>query len=283
MAIITISRGSYSHGKEIAEKVAAKLGYECISREVLIEASEFFNVAEMKLTKSIHHAPSILERMTHGRERYLLYIKAALLEHVKNNNVVYHGHAGHLLIPEFPNVLKVRIVANLESRVAFMQQQEGISREEALKRIEADDRHRELWTRYLYNTEIKDPMLYDMIIRIDRLGIDEACALICTAAESEQFRVDKKVLQNLADLALRTHVEAALLDVCEAEVSVLNGVVQVKVAAGKIRKTGASRLEVQEKVKETIMKDIFKEVHNIVGSIPGVKEVHCEVNPPDYS
>ncbi|MBW1732092.1 MAG: cytidylate kinase family protein, partial [Deltaproteobacteria bacterium] len=66
MAIITISRGSFSHGKEIAEKVAAKLGYECISREVLIEASEFFNVAEMKLTKSIHDAPSILERMTHG-------------------------------------------------------------------------------------------------------------------------------------------------------------------------------------------------------------------------
>jgi len=28
MAIITISRGSYSHGKEVAEKVATKLGYE---------------------------------------------------------------------------------------------------------------------------------------------------------------------------------------------------------------------------------------------------------------
>lgn len=35
MAIITISRGSYSKGKEVAEKVAEKLGYECISRDVL--------------------------------------------------------------------------------------------------------------------------------------------------------------------------------------------------------------------------------------------------------
>jgi len=283
VAIITISRGSFSHGKEIAEKVAAKLGYECISREVLIEASKFFDVPELKLTKSIHDAPSILERITHGRERYLLYIKAALLEHVKNDNVVYHGHAGHLLIPEFPNVLKVRIIADLESRVAFMQQQEGISKDEALKRIKADDRQRVLWTRYLYNREINNPMLYDMIIRIDRLGIDEACDLICTAAESEQFRVDEKVLQNLADLALRTHVEAALFGLCEAEVTVSKGVVQLKVEAGKIRKTGASRLEVQEKVKERIMKDIFKEVLNIVGSIPGVKEVHCDVHPPDYS
>ncbi|MBW1912541.1 MAG: cytidylate kinase family protein, partial [Deltaproteobacteria bacterium] len=44
MPIITISRGSYSKGKEVAEKVSQKLGYECISRDVLLEASEEFNV-----------------------------------------------------------------------------------------------------------------------------------------------------------------------------------------------------------------------------------------------
>jgi hypothetical protein len=32
MSIITISRGSYTKGKEIAEKVAKKVGYECIAR-----------------------------------------------------------------------------------------------------------------------------------------------------------------------------------------------------------------------------------------------------------
>ena len=42
MAIITISRGSYQKGKEVAEKVARKLGYECISREILLEASDEF-------------------------------------------------------------------------------------------------------------------------------------------------------------------------------------------------------------------------------------------------
>ena len=63
MAIITISRGSYSHGKEIAEKVAGILGYECVSREILIEASKYFKVPEMKLLKSIHDAPSILDSL----------------------------------------------------------------------------------------------------------------------------------------------------------------------------------------------------------------------------
>jgi hypothetical protein len=46
MSIVTISRGSYSRGKEVAEKVAQKLGYECISRDILLETSEQFNIPE---------------------------------------------------------------------------------------------------------------------------------------------------------------------------------------------------------------------------------------------
>ena len=48
MGVITISRGSYSKGKEIAEKLAQKLEYDCISREILLKASEQFNVKEVK-------------------------------------------------------------------------------------------------------------------------------------------------------------------------------------------------------------------------------------------
>ena len=47
MSIITISRGSFSKGKEVAEKLAEKLNYECISRDILIEASEHFNIPEI--------------------------------------------------------------------------------------------------------------------------------------------------------------------------------------------------------------------------------------------
>ena len=63
MAVITISRGSYSHGREIAEKVAAKLSYKCISRDLLLEVSRDYNIPEIKLVHSIHDAPGILERL----------------------------------------------------------------------------------------------------------------------------------------------------------------------------------------------------------------------------
>ncbi len=82
MSIVTISRGSYSHGKEVAEKLAQRLGYECLSREVILRASEHFNVPEIKLARAIHDAPSIFDRLTYGKERYIAYIREALLHHL---------------------------------------------------------------------------------------------------------------------------------------------------------------------------------------------------------
>ena len=55
MAIITISRGSYSKGNSVAEKVAQTLGYRCTGREVILEASKEFNIPEVKLVRAIHN------------------------------------------------------------------------------------------------------------------------------------------------------------------------------------------------------------------------------------
>ena len=80
MSIITISRGSYSMGKKVAEKVARELSYEVISREVLLDACNRFNVPEIKLENAIHDAPGILERYRHSKQSYIAYIRSALIE-----------------------------------------------------------------------------------------------------------------------------------------------------------------------------------------------------------
>ena len=81
MPIITISRGSYSKGKEVAEKVARKLGYKCLARDAIIETSKEFNIPEIKLVRAIHDAPSILERFHCSKEKYLAYLHVTMLEH----------------------------------------------------------------------------------------------------------------------------------------------------------------------------------------------------------
>jgi len=283
MAIITISRGSYSHGKEIAEKVAEILGYECVSREILLEASQYFNVSEKKLLESIHDAPSLLDRITHGREKYIAYIRAALLDHVQRDNVVYHGHAGHLLIPEVPYVLKVRVIAKMDERIAFVQKQRHMSEDEAVAFLANEDKQRALWTRYLYKVDIEDPRLYDIILNIAGLRIIDACNIICAAVKSEIFTTSVESRQILRDLAIISHVKAALKDVCEAEVRSTNGIVHVQVPAQRIRSTGFASPRLKRHVRETIQDDITKEIVQIVQGVPGVKEVFCDVKSPYYT
>ena len=104
MSIITITRGSYSHGKELAETLAEKLGYECFSRENLREdASEQFNLPEIKLFRAIENPPSLLDRITGGKEKYIAYLRSAFLKHVQKDDIIYHGFVGQFFLKDVPN------------------------------------------------------------------------------------------------------------------------------------------------------------------------------------
>ncbi len=283
MPIITISRGCFSHGKEIAEKTANKLGYECVSREILLEASRFFNIPERTLLKSIHDAPTILDRVTHGKERYLSYIKAAILEHIKKDNVVYHGHAGHLLLHDFPHVLKVRVIAEMKDRVAFLKKQENMSESQAISYIKDDDSNRNRWTHYLYKKDVTDPQLYDIFIRIGELNIEDATEIICTASQSDSFKLDEESKKVLNDLAIVTHLEVVLQEICEAQVTSDNGMVHITARSQKIKKFGPISPNVAEHIGETMKGDLSRTISEIAHKVPGVKEVTCDIDPPSYS
>jgi cytidylate kinase len=208
MAIITISRGSYHRGREVAEKVAQKLGYECLSRDILLEASEEFNIPEIKLIRAIQDAPSILDRLTRQKEKYVAYIRAALLKHVQKDNVVYHGLFGHFFLQDIPHVLKVRIVADLEARVAEEVKREGISESKAREIILKDDEERRKWALHLYGADWWDATLYDLVIHLKTITVDDTVDLLYHVVQLPGFQTTPESQE-----AINNQVEAALMEV----------------------------------------------------------------------
>lgn len=213
MAIITISRGSYSRGKEVAEKVAHRLGYGCISREIVLDASEIFNVPELKLACAIHHAPSLLDRFSCGKERYIAYVQAALLKLLREDNMVYHGLAGHFFVKTVRHALKVRITAEMEDRVRLEMTRKKVSENEAWRRLKEDDEQRRRWSLWLYGTDTSDPMLYDLVLHLKHLNADEAADVICHTAQLDRFRATEQSRQAINDLALAAGVRATLMEI----------------------------------------------------------------------
>jgi len=212
MSIITISRGSYTRGKEVAEKLAQTLGYQCLSRDILLEASELYNIPEIKLVRAIHDAPSILERFTYSREPYVAYIRAALLHQVQKDNVVYHGLAGHFLLKGVPHVLKVRIIADLEDRVKEEMKRENIPAEEARRILRKDDEERRKWSKHVYGIDTWDPSLYDLVINIKYITVDGAVDIIKCALKDPCFQTTPEGQKLVDEMSLAARIEAALIE-----------------------------------------------------------------------
>jgi cytidylate kinase len=259
MSVITISRGSYSHGKEIAEKLAERLNYDIISRDILIEASEHFNTPEVKLIRAIHDAPSILDRFSQGKQSYIAYVREALLEHVQNDNVVYHGLAGHIFLQGIPHVLKIRITADIEERVKNEAARENISLDKARDVLVKDDEERRKWTLTLYGIDPWDSRLYDLTIHIGCFTVDDAVNLILQAVNLPCFRKTKEAQELLKDKLLSARIKAIL----HTE--------NVRVDSGKV----AVVIHAPIFYEDTVVKEIKEKI----SGIEGVNEVEVKVLP----
>jgi cytidylate kinase len=211
MSIITISRGTASGGQALAERVAAKLGWPCLSNEVIVEAAKRYNVPEPELVKAFEKAPTFWEKLTASRRVYLTFVQAAMCEYAEQGNLVYHGHAGHELLPGISHVLKVRLVAPLEYRIrAVIERNPRLDRKGAMRYITQVDDERASRMRYLFDVDWRDPYQYDLVLSLDKLTVDTACDLVTQAVQWEQFQPTEASQRVLHNLALSSRIRAAL-------------------------------------------------------------------------
>ncbi len=208
MSIVTISRGSYSHGREVAEALAEELKYQCVSREIVAEASEQYNIPEGKLLHALHDAPSFLDSFQKDREINLDYFKSSFFQHMLQGNIVYHGLAGHFFLQDVSHALKVRINAGMSERIEEEMRRDNCSLEEAKKRIKKDDRDRKNWSKQVYGADTTDSRLYDMVLCVDSLTVSDVVDILAKTVRKEQFQPTAQSHEVLQKLALQAKVKA---------------------------------------------------------------------------
>jgi len=240
MSVITISRGSFSGGKTLAECLSNSLGYRCIDREVIVERAAAHGVSQDELRDALEKPPTLLERLQHRKYLYIVLIQAALCEEVRTGKAVYHGNAGHLLLRGGPHILRVRIIAPLEFRLDMAQQRLKFSRAEALDYITRMDQDRMKWTQYLYGVDWGDASNYDVVLNLEHMGIQEACRSVSTLARQQCFEFDDRGRRAMDDLTLASRVRAALaLDQAtshlEVDISAKEGRILVRGGVSQMR------------------------------------------------
>lgn len=263
MAIISISRGTFSGGMAVAEALSSHLNYPCVSKEIILDAAEEFGIPEDKLIAAMEKPPKSWLKSPGKRIAHLNYVRYALLKRAKDNKLVYHGYAGHLLLVEVTHVIRVRVITNEEYRIKAAMEKENLNRKDAIKFINKLDKQSQNWTRFLYGVEWQDPSLYDVVVNLDRMSIDGAVKIIAGMTEMDDFKPDENAKRVFNDQVLSSMVWAALTK--DERTNSAN--LRVVVRDGVVTISGNAGFEQTLKAIESVTKEVegVKQVINEAG------------------
>jgi cytidylate kinase len=196
---VAVSRQVASGGNEFAAALAARLGYTLFDREIVDYIAERANVrvaAVKSLGETWFNAvhdwiSGVIDTRFLAADEYARHLVAVVGTVARHESAVFVGRGvGHFLPPE--RGLRVRVVASLERRVAYAEENYGMSRAAARELIMRSDASRVGFTRAYFNADISDPLHYDITFNLDRCPSEEAieaCVSLLSAIVGEPVGV----------------------------------------------------------------------------------------------
>ena len=262
MPIVTIYQGASGSGQELAEAVAGALGYRCVGRTELVEASRRYRIPEAKLNEILEKGPRWWERLLQNMRLYRIALQAALCEIAVDGKTVYHGHLGHELLPGIRHVLNVLLTAPLDVRIEQVKNRENLSEGEARRYIEEIDKARGRRLMSMFGTDWRDPSRYDLVLNLGQMNVESAKRLIVEAAKLEEYQPTACSERQFQDFSLTARVHAGLVTSEEFPGSVFD----VRVENGHVYVSGYLQFRVSE-----------EQVVRAVERVPGVIKVTTDL------
>ena len=195
--VITIARGFGSGGKQIGLALSKQLGIPCYESQILSMASNysginkdlFFQVDEKlrgyhlikRLMKSANK-DDIVEPTDKSfiSDVNLYNIQAKMIKELaKQQSCIIIGKCANHLLRDYENTVSVYIEAPRAFCVKNVIERLGVTEEEAHRMIYQTDRYRADYYKYYTGGETcTNPVLYDMTLNSDRMGMDKCTELI---------------------------------------------------------------------------------------------------------
>ncbi len=233
MQIISISRGIYSRGEEIAQLLAKKLDYACLGRDELVEAATKEGIQVGKLEMAMIKPGLFNEKLALEKDHYLAFSTTYICDKATKKGLVYHGRSGHLLLPGISHVLRVRVFADEEHRINTAMGKLGVDRKKAQRYIADVDEDCERWIHSMYGVSWEDSGLYDVSLNLDQISLGNAASVLANIAQMPDFQMTPASKNTIQDL----YLAAATRSVLAQDSRTHNAVVKVRADGGKVTVT----------------------------------------------
>jgi cytidylate kinase len=213
---MTLSHEIGAGGPEIGQKLAERLSLHYVDQELISQAALRYGLREEKLSSLDESKPSLFERFDAETRRYITVLQTALYEFAERDRVVLMGRSGPWLLRGIPHVLRVRVMAPFDLRVKHLgkrlsdQMGEHTNPRMVHDTARRDDTEKAGRMRYLYEVDVRDPALYDLVLNTEKLSIDAAVELIAGVLQRPDMATTPAGQQIVADRALASRVQLAL-------------------------------------------------------------------------
>lgn len=187
-SFITLSREAGAGGSEVALAVGRRLGWEVFDRNLLDCVAQRFRLSRDMLEHvdetGSHWAYDVLGSFIEPRivphAKFVVYLTQVVLAAARRGNVVFVGRGAQFILPHGQG-LAARIVAPLKYRLEHVERLHGLDEAAARHFIERTDQGRHEFAQNFFQHDIADPHLYDLVINVERLGLEGAVEQILAA------------------------------------------------------------------------------------------------------
>ena len=205
--VVTISRNYGALGRETAQLLADTLEVRCCDRLILQEVARRAEVDEglvRVLDEHVSHVNNhwwerllVRQRLTY--DTYYKHLVKTVLSISLRGGVIIGRGANLILGPE--RAFRVRIVGSPEKCAARVAEKKQISIEAARQKALQVDQERAEYIRKLYDTDIDDPLSYDLVLNSDRYDRVQLVELILEAMRRSGYALQHDVFDSLRKLA----------------------------------------------------------------------------------
>ena len=197
MAVITISEEYGTHSRELAQKLAQKLGYEYVGKRLLADIARELNVSEGEAEVFSKAASSRILRLVdkytcsivqkvvdreHGcldDDNYFKTTQKLVEKLYAAGNVIILGWGSQCILNGRDQVLHVRLTKNLDAKIQTVVKSQKLDYTAAKRIIETEENDMTAYIKQYFDQDWNDARLYDLVIDMGRDTVDRAVETIC--------------------------------------------------------------------------------------------------------
>jgi cytidylate kinase len=201
LPIITVSRQTGSRASYFASRLAQRLGYPRIDRQVIDAICTSSGYRKRIVEALDDHFRSDIQVMVDSlitgqavdSSDYVKHLFRVILSMSRLGGIVVMGRGSNYILGPKRGV-HMRVVCPMEKRIENLMKYKGLSHDEAIALIEESDQQRSEFVSKVFHRDINDPHYYDVVFNSALIDVEEMVETAIMAVEAKMEKL--KYLDN---------------------------------------------------------------------------------------